>query len=179
MLSELQKKKLPKLFEMYDGDNSGFIDQADFDRFLKNFSQVRNWTPESPEYNSLQSKFKSRWNHMQEVVDTDSDNKISLDEWLVYIDNLLNDPQAYEAEVNGIVALVFSVFDVDGNEQLNLEEYQQFFQAHNQDKSNANETFKKLNLKDDEYISKKQHMELINQFFKSEDPDAPGNFLWG
>lgn len=179
MLSELQKQKLPRLFAMYDADNSGSIEQVDFEQLLKSYSQVRNWTPESPEYNSLQSKLVSRWESMQKVTDTNSDNKISLDEWLVYIDNLLNDSQAYEAEVNGIAAFVFSVFDVDGNEQLSLEEYRQLYKAEDLDENNANEIFKQLKLKDEDSISKEQYLELVNQFFRSEDPEAPGNLVFG
>ncbi|NEQ69347.1 MAG: hypothetical protein F6J86_22905 [Symploca sp. SIO1B1] len=179
MLTELQKQKLPRLFSMYDADNNGFIEQEDFERFLQFYSQVGNWTPDSSEYKSLESKLMSRWNSMQKFADTNSDNKISLDEWLVYIDNLLSDQQAYEAEINGIVSFVFSLFDVDGNDQLDLSEYRQVYRTVDLDENSANEVFKKLNFKDDDYISKEKHLELIDQFFRSNDPEAPGNWVFG
>jgi juvenile hormone diol kinase len=179
MLTELQKQKLPRLFSMYDGDNNGFIQQDDFERILQQYSQFRNWTPDSPEYKSLQSKLMSRWNSMQKFADTNDDNKISLDEWLAYVDNLINDKQAYEAEVNGIVSFLFSLFDVDGNDQLDLSEYRQFYRTVGLDENAANEVFKQLNLKDNDYISKEKHLELIDQFFRSEDPEATGNFVFG
>ncbi|WP_149030787.1 MULTISPECIES: EF-hand domain-containing protein [Moorena] len=178
MLSELQKQRLPRLFAMYDADNNGFIESADFDQFLKSYSQFRSWAPGSPQYDSIQSKLTSRWNTMQKFADTNGDNKISLDEWLVYMDNILNDPEAYEAQLHGIAALAFSVFDVDGNEQLDLEEYKQYFRVHNLDENSAKEVFKRLNLNDDDYISKEKHMELIDQFFRSDDSESPGNLLF-
>ncbi|WP_269087093.1 hypothetical protein [Moorena bouillonii] len=43
----------------------------------------------------------------------------------------------------------------------------------------ANEVFKRLNFKDDDSITKEKHIELIDQFFRSEYPEAPGNFIFG
>ncbi|NET03476.1 MAG: hypothetical protein F6K16_01800 [Symploca sp. SIO2B6] len=179
MLSQLQKQKLPRLFAKYDADKNGFIEQADFERFLKTYSQFRGWTPDSPEYNSFQSKLTSRWNSMQKYADTNRDDKISLDEWLVYIDNVLNDQEAYEAQLHGIAAFAFSVFDINGDNQLSLEEYRQFYKAGGLGENEANEIFRRLNLSDDDSISKEKYLELIDQFFRSEDPEAPGNFLFG
>ncbi|NEP49144.1 MAG: hypothetical protein F6K65_10085 [Moorea sp. SIO3C2] len=179
MLTELQKQKFPRLFEMYDADNNGFIEQADFERFLETYSQLRSWEPGSPNYNSFQSKLMSRWDSMQKFADTNRDNRISLEEWLVYIENILNDQDAYEAEIKGIAGFVFSVFDTNGDEQLDLEEYRQWYRTASLDENYANEVFKRLNLKDDESISKEKHIELIDEFFRSEDPEAPGNFVFG
>ncbi|NEP28761.1 MAG: hypothetical protein F6K49_45090, partial [Moorea sp. SIO3I6] len=56
-----------------------------------------------------------------------------LEEWLVYIENVLNDPGAYEAEIRGIASFVFSIFDTNGDEQLDLEEYRQVYRAAGRD----------------------------------------------
>ncbi|NEO93010.1 MAG: hypothetical protein F6K56_23390 [Moorea sp. SIO3G5] len=179
MLTEFQKQKLPRLFEMYDADNNGFIEQADFERFLETYSQLRSWEPGSPNYNSFQSKLMSRWDSMQKFADTNRDNRISLEEWLKYIENILKDQGVYEAEIRGIAGFVFSVFDTNGDDQLDLEEYRQFYRTSGHDENMANEVFKRLNFKDDDSITKEKHIELIDQFFYSEDPEAPGNFIFG
>ncbi|NEO24115.1 hypothetical protein, partial [Moorena sp. SIO4A5] len=98
---------------------------------------------------------------------------------LAYIENILNDQDAYEAQIKGIASFVFSVFDTNGDEQLDLEEYRQWYRSAGRDENFANEVFKRLNLKDDDSISKEKHIELLDQFFRSEDPEAPGNFVFG
>jgi juvenile hormone diol kinase len=181
VLSEFQKQKLQRYFRTYDIDNSGFIDITDIQRLLNQYAQILNWSLNSPEYSTLESNFMSRWEHILSFSDTNRDNKISWDEWLVYIDNLVSDPQSqvYAVEIAGITSSVFRMFDLDGDERLSLNEYRLLFKAADIDENIANEIFSKLNLNDDDYISKQQCLELIDQFFCSQDPEAPGNLVFG
>ena len=179
MLTEFQKKKLAVLYSMYDADKNGVIELADFYVLLDKYAEVRGWEPGSPEYEVLKSQLVSRWHTMQEAADTNRDNQISRSEWLVYIDNMLSSPATFDAEVTKIVAAIFAIFDLDGNGSLELEEYRQLYRATGIDEAFADENFGRLDLSNNGHISKEQHLELFRQFFYSQDPDSPGNWVLG
>ena len=179
MLTEFQKKKLAVLYSMYDADKNGVIELADFYVLLDKYAEVRGWEPGSPEYEVLKSQLVSRWHTMQEAADTNRDNQISRSEWEAYVDKMLSSPAIYEAEATAISAAVLNIFDLNGDGQLELEEYRNFYSSVGFDETIADETFGRLDLNNDGYITKDEHLELVRQFFYSQDPDSPGNWVFG
>src|SRR5687768_5179165 len=90
MLTAVQRHKLPRLFAMYDADHNGVLELADFERLLKAYTGVREWQPGDPNYDTLQSRLMARWKRMLHHADANRDNRITLAEWLTYMDDALN-----------------------------------------------------------------------------------------
>ncbi len=179
MLTEFQKEKLPRLFAMYDSDTNGFIEQEDFVRLTQAFARVRAWQPGTEEYDALETRLLSRWQKMVQFADANRDERVSLPEWLAYVDDMLGSEDAYEAEVRKIASTVFSVFDRDGDGKLTAEEYRESYEAMGLDKTLADDIFHRLDLNADGYISRSEHLTLIAQFFRSQNPQSPGNWVFG
>ncbi len=178
MLTELQKKKLPNLFKFYDGNGNGFIEAVDFDIIHARFCQAAGWRKGSAPYERLKSGLANRWKKTRAFATTDRD-RVSLHEWLAYVDEMLQSDEAYEAEVKDIATMVFQAFDRDMNGRIDLQEYKSWHRAHGLDDSTAEELFRDLDLNHDGSISTEEHITLLRQFFKSDDPAAPGNKLFG
>src|SRR5947209_18721995 len=53
MLTDFQKRKLTALFNLYDVDKNGFVDQADFEQVVQNLATPLRLQPGSPEYTRL------------------------------------------------------------------------------------------------------------------------------
>jgi juvenile hormone diol kinase len=179
MINATQQKTLPRLFKMYDADRNGYIEMRDFERLLDSVTSVRNWKPGSEGYDSLKKRLTARYEHMQQFADTNRDGRISQAEWLAYIDSVINDPKAYEAELGGVAGFVFGLFDRDNDGKLTLDEYKQWFRAHGLNEQDASRMFDRLNLSHDGHISKDQFSKLIDEFFMGQNPDAPGNYVFG
>jgi juvenile hormone diol kinase len=179
MLTELQKRKLRRLFKFYDSNGNGFIEAADFDLIHTRFCQAAGWERGSASYERLRAGLSNRWKRIQAHADTNRDNRVSLEEWLSYVDQMLQSDEAYEAEVKGIASMAFQAFDRNRDERIDLEEYRGLHRAHGLDAATAEELFRDLDLNRDGFISHDEYLHLIGQFYKSEDPGAPGNRLFG
>jgi juvenile hormone diol kinase len=179
MLTEFQKEKLPRLFAVYDADANGFVEREDFVRLTQSFAQARGWEPGDEEYDALEARLLSRWQSMRQFADADHDDRVSLDEWLAYVDDMLDSEDAYEAEVQKIARSTFGVFDRDGDGKLDLAEYQEGYRSLGLDEALASDVFRRLDLDYDGYISKSEHLTLVDQFFRSQNPHSPGNWVFG
>jgi juvenile hormone diol kinase len=179
MLTELQKKKLPNLFKLYDADGNGYIEAADFDALHATFCQAAGWGKGSPQYEALKAHLATRWVSMQKNADANNDNRVSLDEWLAYVDRMLESDEQYRAEVEGIVALIFQAFDRDKNGLIDRDEYERWHRARRLDAKSAGALFSAMDLNKDGFISVEETLELLRQFFKGNNSADPGNQLFG
>ena len=87
MLTEFQRRKLPNLFKFYDADGSGYIAATDFDAIHATFCQAAGWEKGSPQFETFKSRLANRWINIQKHADANNDNRVSLDEWLAYMDS--------------------------------------------------------------------------------------------
>jgi juvenile hormone diol kinase len=179
MLTELQKKKLPNLFKFYDADGNGYIEAADFDTIHAAFCQAADWEKGSQPSEALKARLASRWANIQKHADANNDNRVSLDEWLAYVDKMLQSEEQYRAEVEGIVAQIFQVFDRDKDGQIDRAEYERWHRVRRLDAKSAAALFSAMDLNKDGFISVEETTQLVRQFFKSDNPADPGNQLFG
>ncbi len=68
MLSELQKRKLMKLFCMYDVCNLGVLKISDFERLAQQLAELRGWKPSTAAYDKITSQYLFRWNRMRAEI---------------------------------------------------------------------------------------------------------------
>lgn len=180
MLTEFQKQKLSNYFNMYDVDKNGFIEKTDFEQMVKNTAKTQGWSTDSSEYKKLYNvHVETRWKTMQKQIDADGDDRISPNEYFNYVEELLNNPELYEAEVIKVTKVSFDSFDTNGDGHIDLGEYQSIYKMLGLDENLALEIFKRLDLNQDGHLSKDEYVKLIDQFFKSQDPEAPGNWFFG
>lgn len=178
MLTELQIRKFTKLFTIYDSDNSGLIDLADFERITKELAEYRGWKLYSEKFNAIFSKFAYSWIHLQGVSDKNRDNKVSLEEWLNYYEAILRDSQRYEAEISSLVSLIFDVFDIDGDGTISSKEWIDFLAVYNNHRIYAEKAFARIDNNKDGFITKEEFLKALYDFHYSDDPEALGNSLF-
>lgn len=179
MLSDLQLHKLPQLFAAYDADGDGVIQLRDFQQLLDQFAAFRDWKPGSPQYQQLQDRLHSRWKHMQTFADEDDDGRVTLTEWLAYIEAVLHDPDAFEVELAGVAGAVFGVFDVDGDGAISSEELRALYRGLGLGLGNAEAMWQRLDMEPGERMTKERFLDLFEDFLTSPDAEAPGNWLFG
>ena len=178
MLTELQTRKWKRLFDVYDADGNGVVEKRDFETIFQNFAVARNLTPGSDRYEEFYAKFMEDWEHLRKDVDKNNNGQIELDEWLQHGDNRINSPEMEQTNID-LVNQTLELLDLDGNGIITLYEYTIALQSWRVSADLAEEIFCKLDLNDDGVIDKAEFVELVRQFNMSDDPDAPGNFLFG
>ncbi|WP_055076458.1 EF-hand domain-containing protein [Pseudanabaena sp. 'Roaring Creek'] len=195
MLSELQKRKLTKLFSMYDAQNLGILKLSDFERLAQRLAELRDWKPDTLPYEDITSKFLLLWNRMRaeikkktsnpvakqgsfEVIDAHARNQIDLEEWFTYYDIVLHD-ESYRSEILAFSSSLFSVIDTDGSGNLDRNEWVNFFRVYNIPVVYASETFKKIDRDDDGVLSMEEVLSTMHDFYFSNDPHIPANYMFG
>lgn len=178
MLTELQKRKWTRLFRVYDANENGVVEKADFEEIFQNIVAARNLTPGTPEYEQLHAKFMEDWEYLRQDADKNNNGKIELSEWLEHGDRRINSPEMYQTNID-MANAIFELLDINGDGVISLEEYQTIFWIWRISEGLAVEIFPKLDLNGDGTISKEEFNILIEQFYQSDDPDAPGNLFFG
>ncbi len=178
MLSHLQKRKMTRLFNLFDADKNGVIERVDYETIIQSFAQIRGWQEGSASYNLLYDNFMRLWHKMLQELDRNNDNQVTLEDFLEDRDHVLHDESRYQARIK-VGQLLFAMLDRDGDGQGTVEELKLFYRGLRIDETLANEVFPKLDLNGDGYISLKEFLQIGYDFHYSNDPDAPGNWLFG
>lgn len=178
MLTQLQKQKWTRLFQVYDMDGNGTVGRSDFEIIFKNIAKAKNLESNSSQYNQLHDKFMEDWEHLRQDTDTNKDGRVSLEEWLEHGDRRISDQSMYQTNVDE-AKQIFDLFDSDGNGVITVNEYKKILSSWKVTEEVASETFPKLDTNSDGNISKEEFVELARQFHASDDREAPGNLLFG
>jgi len=179
MLTDLQKRKLTKLFSMYDSDYTGVLVKNDFELMFKKLSTLRNWSKRSPRCIVLENKLMKKWQGLREKADTHQNKEVSIDEWLAYYNELLADAKTSSEMIAELIELVFDVFDQDEDGKINQQEWGQLLAAFNESPVYARLVFPALDQDQDGWLTKAEIRELFINFCYSEDPNEPANQMFG
>ena len=178
MLTDLQKVKLTRLFNAYDVDNDGFFELEDILDVVGNLARVRGWEEGSDGYQTLAQRYCIIWNYQTQLFDANRDQQVSLDEHLACYDRIF-EAHKYDEFIDQLASLVFDIFDADCNGTVSLSEARDFYSAYHLEASLAELVFPHLDLDGDGIISKAEMLRIVREFHLSNDPEAPGNWLFG
>ncbi len=179
MLSDLQTQKLTRYFQVYDIDDDGRIDSADFDRIVHNV-MILHWADEGTALtDALRAAYARFWDGLRKAADGDGDGEVSLDEWLAYWQLTLEDDRRYEEEVHHLTDRLFRVFDLDEDDTIGAAEFMDFFGVFGLPVDLAESVFVELDANGDGVISREELLAVAREFYRSDDPEAPGNLLFG
>lgn len=179
MLSNLQRMKLTRYFRVYDVDDDGVIGLADFERVVENLRTLHGLDETSSQYDALREGYLVRWNAVREAADVDGDGGVNVEEWLDYWAEVLADDARYEAEVAALSARLFDLFDTDEDGVIRADEFCDFYSAYGLSAALARKVFVDLDQNSDGALSRDELLIVGREFYRSDDPEAPGNKLFG
>lgn len=179
MLTAFQKQKLPRLFAVHDLNRDGVINRVDFEEYTRRIAGLRGWGPESIEYNELLARFFMFWHGLEDIAAGKGVYDVTITEWFEYWDRILNTPGVFDAVIAPIGRLIFTILDEDGDGSITADEYAAIYRFGGLDPAEAAAAFSQLDLDRDGQLSIEEIMAHADEFFRSNDPSAPGNALFG
>ena len=181
MLTEFQRKKQAWYFHIVDLDRNAYIEAADWDALAQNLCALRGIPEGSEAYGQVMGVVGTVWENICKVCGVTPEGRIDLEQWLEFEDQMaVNcDEALYDNYVNTLVRGAFDVFDVNKDGQLSLQEWAQLYAAWRVEPRFAPEAFQKIDRDGNGFITKDELVQVVKEFHQSDDPNAPGNWLFG
>lgn len=179
MLTDLQQRKQRNLFALHDLDGDGYLRDDDWEAYTSNLCAAKGVGPGSPEYDAILAGFAAWWQDVKGRADASGDGRIDFDEWCSVVGEILEDGDRYAEFVDPIVDSIFSLLDQDGDGMISEEEYSAVWQAGAHDGGGAPAVYRQLLGDGGRGIPIDDMRDLVERFFRSQDPDEPANLFFG
>ncbi|WP_424188275.1 EF-hand domain-containing protein [Actinokineospora sp. G85] len=173
MPATIQERKLDRLFTILDTDNNGYIEQSDFELFAAKVIDGAG-AKETPEARIVRRQAASFWSTLSEALDADGDERVSRDEFASTADL---EPVLDAAIKLGVSAR--DVTDIDHDGRISLSEWVTLDAMLGIPRTDSEEGFHALDTDGDGFVSQPEYVRGVEQFFRSEDASAPGNWAFG
>lgn len=177
MISDFRKKKLNALFKLYDWDGDRVLARSDFDAVGRAYAKALNAPPDGLVFDGVVELETKAWDEIRTRCDANDDGKISQEEFAAGVESWLNDRPSFERYVVDFCDRVFNVIDRNGDNKIDEDEYLAF--SYTVDRERGSATFKRMDIDGSGYLSKGELIKHYLDFYYSDDPEAPGNGLWG
>jgi Ca2+-binding EF-hand superfamily protein len=175
MASELQRRKTAVVFAAMDVDSDGFLTREDFEALAARWTVNRGLAPETPEAARLTAIMLGWWETLLMASDTDRDDKVTLDEVLLVVDQLPADI----TPVIATAAALFDAVDADGDQRISAAEYRELIETWTGVPTDTDAIFALLDLDGDGYLSVEEFVALWTEFWAGDNPNAAGTWVFG
>lgn len=177
MLTDLQIKKLTRYFQVLDIDDDGELRASDFERIAENV-RVLHGESDSNGHSALHGAYMARWKRLA-AADADGGGGVDVDEWLAFWQVTLSSDEAFEREVRSVADRLFTIFDLDDDGAIGVREFADFYGIFGLPVTLAETIFEELDANGDGALTREELIEATREFYRSDDVDARGNFLFG
>ena len=179
MLTALQTKKLTRAFHLFDVDRNGFMEAADCELVVSATTQAMGYPLGSPEYQAYHAEYMAGWYDLVRLGDSDNDQRLTLTEYCAAYGQLMAAPERFNAVILSIVKTIISLWDSNKDGKVSASEYAAYLIAFNATAAEAADAFQRLDRNGDGYLTTDELSQSAEEFFLSDDPQAPGNWLVG
>ncbi|XP_037819641.1 calexcitin-1 [Lucilia sericata] len=178
-ISDFRKKKLLFLFNVFfDVNQSGEIDIKDFELAIERVCTLRGWAKDTPKNKQTHAVMLEIWEGLRSKADKDNDGQVSVEEWCNMWDAYAKDPSTVMDWQNKYMNFMFDLEDASTDGSIDVSEFALVCSSYGLEKKECEEAFAKM-AQGNEEVTREQFAALWEEYFSSEDPSAPGNYIFG
>ncbi|ANB04357.1 calcium sensor EFh [Streptomyces ambofaciens] len=175
MASEFQRIKLHAMFDAFDVNDDGYLQEEDFHALAARWGRLPRVQADAELTERVRSVMLGWWQQLAAAVDTDEDGRIDMDDLLAMVDRL----GALREAVTATADTVFDAVDEDADGHISRREHQRLIDVWHGREIAVGTTFDVLDRDADGRLTRAEFAELWVQFWISDDPTEPGNYMCG
>ena len=175
MASAFQERKLKGMFAAFDADGDGYLREEDFSALTTRWSRLPGVAPGTELSARVETLLMGWWTALLETGDANGDGTVDLGEVLLLVDKL---PTMAEV-VTATADTLFEAVDANGDGRISPEEHRRLVETWNGQPVDMTGIFQLLDQNNDGHLSRAGFAQLWQQFWTSDDPAEPGNWLCG
>jgi Ca2+-binding EF-hand superfamily protein len=183
MIGDLQRRKASYYFALLDDDENGFVEADDFERRADRLAESRG--VDDPEARAeLRHRVMSWWEHLCALADLDDDDRITRGEWQTYWEALQASVERDDEEgartrrsLERAARRTFEAMNTTDTDPVTEAEYTEWLSAWGVEGGTA--AFERLDRDGTGVLTEDDLVAATKEFYLSNDPDAPGNALYG
>ncbi len=179
--SAFPDQKAARIFQAFDTDGDGFIEQGDFELAAARLGEEFGQKADSPAVQQLTQLHVQLWQQLA-PLDTDQDGRVSLAEYQAASSatKALDDPATLIQGYRPVFEAITQIADADGDGKLTQDEYARLSTSHlGLAEDQAREAFSRLDKDGDGLITIDEMVEALHDYHLNDAPDSAGSWLLG
>lgn len=180
MLSDFQRAKLERRFELLDMDGDGYITADDYDEAAANVCRAFDYEHDSPQYEKVHVIYLRLWVALSRGVDEPETGRISREQFVGSCARLLvEDEGGFDRFVSPIALAIYDVIDAGRSGAVDVEQVATWFNAYGVCADDAERAFRAVDRNGDGRLNAQDVQKAIREFYTGDDPQAAGNLIFG
>lgn len=180
MLSDFQRAKLERRFELLDMDGDGYIGADDYDEAAANVCRAFDFEQDSPQYEKVHVIYLRLWVALSRRMDEQETGRISREQFVGACARVLvEDEGGFDRFVSPIALAVYDVIDAHGRGAVAVEQVATWFNAYGVCADDAERAFRAVDRNGDGLLNAQDVQKALREFYTGDDPQAPGSLIFG
>ncbi|MEU4142914.1 EF-hand domain-containing protein [Streptomyces parvulus] len=177
MASGFQRAKVRAMFEAFDADGNGLLEEADFAALVERWRRLPR-VAAAPELTERVRGVLMGWWHQLSALAAEEGKgaeRVDMDVLMAMVDRLPSMPEAVTATADTI----FDAVDENGDGRISRDEHQRLIDTWHGRGTPTGDAFDRLDQDGDGYLGRSEFATLWLQFWISDEPAEPGNVMCG
>jgi Ca2+-binding EF-hand superfamily protein len=175
MASAFQERKLTGMFAAFDADGDGYLREADFRALVARWSRLPGVGPGTELRARVETLLMGWWAALLAAGDANGDGAVDWAELLSLVDRL----PTMVADVTATADTLFDAVDANGDGRISPDEHRRLVETWNGQPVDLTGVFERVDPNGDGHLGRAEFAHLWRQFWISDNPAEPGNWLCG
>ncbi|WP_392895447.1 EF-hand domain-containing protein [Streptomyces sp. LN699] len=173
--------KLARAFAMLDVDGDGNLREEDLLALSNRLAAAFDMSGDATKIARLRESFTQLWAHDLSAMDADRDGLLDRSEFISGMRKAAaNDREGLLQRLSVMVDAWMDICDTDGNGLIDEDEFQtMYIKSLGASPADLKVAFAKLDTDGDGTLGRDEIRRATEEYYTSEDPKAPGNWLFG